>query len=103
MRDKSLRNRHPSAVIAIAAIALLPRAVEIFEAEFQRQRPVGILALHSLRDIAHCLGIGLEQIDLSHRPSPRCAVAPPRPPLRAAGNGNSERPGAALWRRNAGA
>jgi hypothetical protein len=63
-------DRDPAAVVAVAAVALLARAVEVLLAELQRDATVLFLVDHARLDVALGLRITGEQVDLGHQAPP---------------------------------
>src|SRR5262249_54431934 len=70
----------PAPVVAVAAIALVPGAVEIFPPELARNLAVGLLAALARDQITLGARILGQQVDLSHGPSPRQALPAGLPP-----------------------
>src|SRR5581483_3932153 len=61
-----LGDRNPAPVVAIAAVALLARSVEVLLAEPERDAPVLLLVRKPGLDVAFRLRVAGEEIDLGH-------------------------------------
>src|SRR5262245_4323920 len=70
MRGDVSGNGYPAPIIAVAAITLLARTVEIFATELPGEDPVLRLPLFARDQVALRARIFREQIDLRHRPRP---------------------------------
>src|SRR5262249_34671534 len=66
MRGNIACDRDPAAVVAVAAVALLSRPIEIFAPKSARNNSIFRLPLLASDEIAFCARIFCEQIDLSH-------------------------------------
>src|SRR5262245_31200072 len=68
MRGDVAGNGYPAPIVAVAAITLLARAIEIFAAELPGEDSVLSLPLFARDQVAFRARIFREQIDLRHRP-----------------------------------
>src|SRR5262249_60597646 len=91
VRGNVAGDRHPAAVVAVAAIALLPRPIEIFAPKSARNSPVLRLSLLASGEIAFCARIFCEQIDLSHWLRLSCPRTSPPSLRRATSNVSQEK------------